>query len=223
MKKRFVLAAMLAAAPFVASAADNGVSYTYIEGGYNQARIDHDDPLLGDFDASGAYLRGAFGVSKSVYLFGGYANGEDDDTVRVEFAQDLVYEAKVEDDLTITEFGVGFHSPMGERVDFFGELAYFRMEEEFKVRTEDSEITEAGTSVDKWHANGGRASVGIRGGNETVEGWVKLGYLDASDFSGNFVGGVGGQYKFTQTWGLVGEVEVFDDLSRYMVGVRASF
>jgi len=217
MKKRFVLAAMLAAAPFAASAADNGLSYTYVEGGYNQARIDHDDELLGDFDADGGYLRGSFGVSKSVYLFGSYASGSDSDSVSIELADDTVYEAKVDDDLTTTEFGVGFHSAMGERVDFFGEVAYFRMEEEFKVRDED------GTYTDKWHANGGRASVGIRGGNEQVEGWAKIGYLDASDFHGNFVGGIGGQYKFNQTWGLVGEVEVFDSLTRYMVGVRASF
>ncbi|MDG2517740.1 hypothetical protein ABIE51_000097 [Lysobacter sp. OAE881] len=217
MKKRFVLAAMLAAAPFVASAADNGVSYTYIEGGYNQARIDHDDEILGDFDADGGYLRGSFGVSKSVYLFGSYASGEDSDNVSLDIGLPDPYEAKVDDELTISEFGVGFHSAMGERVDFIGELAYFRMEEDFKVHDDE------GTFTDKWHVNGGRASVGIRGGNEHVEGWVKVGYLDASDFSGNFVGGVGGQYKFNQTWGLVGEVEVFDDLSRYMVGVRASF
>jgi hypothetical protein len=217
MKKRFVLAAMLAAAPFAASAADNGLSYTYIEGGYNQSRIDHDDEFLGDFDADGGYLRGSFGISNSVYLFGGYASGEDSDSVSIDLGGDEPYEAKVDDELTTTEFGVGFHSTMGERVDFIGELAYFRMEEDFEIR--DSE----GTFTDKGHVNGGRASVGIRGGNERLEGWAKVGYLDASDFSGNFVGGVGGQYKFNQTWGIVGEVEVFDELSRYMVGVRASF
>ena len=218
MKKRFVLAAMLAAAPFAASAAGNGLSYTYVEGGYNQSRIDHDDEFFGDFDADGGYLRGSFGISESIYLFGGYASGEDNDTVTIDLGLAEPYEAKADDELTTTEFGVGFHSPMGENVDFIGELAYFRMEEDFKFRD-----NEGNTINDKWHVNGGRASVGIRGGNEHVEGWAKIGYLDASDFSGNFVGGVGGQYKFNQTWGLVGEVEVFDELSRYMVGVRASF
>lgn len=218
MKKRFVLAAMLAAVPFVASAQDNGLSYTYVEGGYNQLRIDHDeDELLGDFDADGAYLRGSVAISPSFYLFGSYATGEDSDSVSIDLGLDEVYEAKVDDELTTTEFGVGYHMPMGERVDFIGELAYFRMEEEFKIS--DGE----GTVSDKWHVNGGRASVGLRGGNERAEGWVKVGYLDASDFSGNFVGSVGGQFKFNRTWGVVGEVEVFDELSHYMVGVRASF
>lgn len=218
MKKRFVLAAMLAAVPFVASAQDNGLSYTYVEGGYNQLRIDHDeDELLGDFDADGAYLRGSVAISPSFYLFGSYATGEDSDSVSIDLGLDEVYEAKVDDELTTTEFGVGYHMPMGERVDFIGELAYFRMEEEFKISDEE------GTVSDKWHVNGGRASVGLRGGNERAEGWVKVGYLDASDFSGNFVGSVGGQFKFNRTWGVVGEVEVFDELSHYMVGVRASF
>lgn len=218
MKKRFVLAAMLAAVPFVASAQDNGLSYTYVEGGYNQLRIDHDeDELLGDFDADGAYLRGSVAISPSFYLFGSYASGEDSDSVSIDLGLDELYEAKVDDELTTTEFGVGYHMPMGERVDFIGELAYFRMEEEFKISDEE------GTVSDKWHVNGGRASVGLRGGNERAEGWVKVGYLDASDFSGNFVGSVGGQFKFNRTWGVVGEVEVFDELSHYMVGVRASF
>ncbi len=217
MKKRFLLAAVLAAAPFAASATDNGQSYTYIEGGYNQLRIDHDDELLGDFDADGAYLRGSFGISPSIYLFGAYAQGEDNDTVGVDLGANGQFDVKVDDELTTTEFGVGFHSAMGERVDFIGELAYFRMEEDFKVSSEGESESES------WHANGGRASVGLRGGSERAEGWIKLGYLDASDFSGNFVGNLGGQFKFNRTWGLVGEVEVFDDLSRYMVGVRASF
>jgi hypothetical protein len=216
MKKRFLLAAVLAAAPFAVSAADNGLSYTYVEGGYNQLRIDHDDEFLGDFDADGGYLRGSFEISPAVYLLGSYSQGEDNDTVTFEDGADT-FDIKVDDEITHTEFGVGFHSAMGEGVDFIGELAYFRMEEDFKVRTPDE--TESGSV----HANGGRASVGIRGGNERVEGWVKLGYLDASDFEGNFVGGVGGQYKFTRNFGLVAEVEVFDELSRFMVGARASF
>ena len=216
MKKRFLLAAVLAAAPFAASAADNGLSYTYIEGGYNQLRIDHDDELLGDFDADGGYLRGSFQVSPSVYLLGSYSQGEDNDTVTFEDF-DGTFDVKVDDELTHTEFGVGFHSAMGEGVDFIGELAYFRMEEDFKVRFPDETVDGSN------HYNGGRASVGIRGGNEHVEGWVKLGYLDASDFHGNFVGSLGGQYKFNRTFSLVGEVEVFDELSRFMVGARASF
>ncbi|MBU8977232.1 MULTISPECIES: hypothetical protein [unclassified Lysobacter] len=216
MKKRFVLAAVLAATPFAASATDNGLSYTYIEGGYNQLRIDHDDELLGDFDADGGYLRGSFGISQSVYLFGSYSQGEDNDTVTFEDG-DETFDVKVDDETSHTEFGVGFHSAMGENVDFIGELAYFRMEEDIKISAEGES--------ESWsdHVNGGRASVGIRGGTDRAEGWVKLGYLDASDFSGNFVGGVGGQFKFNRTWGLVGEVEVFDELSRYMIGVRASF
>ena len=46
-----------------------------------------------------------------------------------------------------------------------------------------------------------RATVGLRGGNERVEGGVKLGYLDSGDFRDHFVGVLGAQYRFTRTWG----------------------
>ena len=52
---------------------------------------------------------------------------------------------------------------------------------------------------------------------------VKAGYLDGSNLSGSFVGDLGGQVKFNATWGLVGEIEVIEDVTRYSVGVRASF
>lgn len=68
-----------------------------------------------------------------------------------------------------------------------------------------------------------RATVGLRGGNERVEGGVKLGYLDSGDFRDHFVGVLGAQYRFTRTWGLVAEYEETDEMRRYQVGLRASF
>lgn len=213
MKKRFVLAALLAAAPFAASAADNGLSYTYVEGGYTQARIDMDDEdLLGDFDAKGGYVRGSFEVSPSFYLFGSYSRAKDDDSVEFFDAQ-----IDVEDELTTLEGGVGYHMPMGERVDFIAEASYLRLEEEITIAFDGE------SESDTFDNNAGRLAIGVRGGSQRLEGWVKAGYIDGSDFSGEFVGNVGGQIKFNQTWGVVGEVEIFDELTRYMVGVRASF
>ena len=216
MKKRFILAAMLAAAPFAAFAEDNGFSYTYVEGGYTQARVDNDDELLGDFDAKGAYLRGSFAVSPSFYFFGGFSRAKDDDSVTFDLGDEQI-RVDVEDELTLAEGGVGYHMAMGERVDFLAELSYLRLEEEVKVSAEGESEKES------FDNNAGRIAVGLRGGSERMEGWVKAGYIDGSDFSGEFVGTLGGQYKFNQTWGLVGEVEVFNDLTRFNAGVRASF
>ena len=46
---------------------------------------------------------------------------------------------------------------------------------------------------------------------------VKALVLDLDSFVG------GGQVGFNRTWGLVGEVEVIEDTTRYSLGVRASF
>ena len=45
----------------------------------------------------------------------------------------------------------------------------------------------------------------------------------ATTSSNNFTGTIGAQYKFGQTWGLVGEVEFADGGEVYLLGLRASF
>ena len=73
-------------------------------------------------------------------------------------------------------------------------------------------------------AEGRNATVGLRGKpSARTELWVKGGYIDGSDFEGSFAGYLGGQVSFNRTWGLVGEVEVIEDTTRYSLGVRASF
>lgn len=218
MKKRFVLAAMLAAAPFVASAADNGLSYTYVEGGYAQAKINENFEDFGDVDASGGYLKGSFEISPSFYVFGSYAKASDDETI------EPITDGKIrlEDDFTQAEGGVGYHMAWGENVDFIAEAAYVSVERDVDAHgwVEDELVYEESVTIDQ---KGGRAALGVRGGNDRAEGWLKIGYLGGSDFDGNFIGTLGGQYKFNATWGLVGEVEVIDDVTRYTAGVRASF
>ena len=67
-------------------------------------------------------------------------------------------------------------------------------------------------------------SVGVRGSfSPNFEATLKANYTDGSDFDGDFSGTVGAQYKFTQTWGVVGEAEFGDGGEAYLVGLRASF
>jgi hypothetical protein len=40
---------------------------------------------------------------------------------------------------------------------------------------------------------------------------------------GTWTGTLGGQVNFTPTWGLVGEVQAYDEVTQFSVGVRASF
>lgn len=205
MIKQFALATVLAAAPLAAVASD--LSYTYVEGGYAKLHIDEDD--LGSPEGDGGYLRGSFAVNPQIHLFGGV--GRVSETFGL---ASIGFDAELEVDVTRSEFGVGYHQAMGERVDFVAELSYLRLD----IDTEIEGFSEGADT------KGGRASLGLRGNaSERVEGWVKVGYLDGGDFEGDFVGTLGGQFKFNQTWGVVGEVEIIDDNTQYLAGVRASF
>ena len=195
MKKQLTLALALAIAPFAASAGE--LNYTYVEGGYANVEIDGEDLGAGDIDFDGFQLRGSAAVAESVYLFGGYGSVTNDD-----FGTDI--------DFSEIQLGAGFRHGLSERADFIAELGYVRQE-----------LEAMGDSID---AKGGRLSVGFRGlMTDRFEGLVKASYNDGGDFDGDFSFTAGAQFKFNPTWGLVGEVEAGEDVTKYLVGVRASF
>lgn len=105
------------------------------------------------------------------------------------------------------EIGVGYGHDLSENLDLISEIAYL-----------NSDVDGFGS------ADGYRASVGLRGSfSDSFEGLIKANYVDGDDFDGDFSGTVGAQYKFTQTWGVTGEVEFADGGETYLVGLRASF
>ena len=207
--RTLIAAALLAALPFAASAAE-GVSYTYVEAGWNQVEVD--DDWLGNPDGDGGYLRGSFAIAENVHLFGGYS---------VVSTSYRYAPARVKYEVAQPEFGIGYHQEFTERLDFTADLAWMRLEAKTRISgTGDAELN--GTYKD--HVNGGRATVGLRGKpSARTELWARAGYIDGSDVEGSFAGYLGGQVAFNRTWGLVGEVEVIEDATRYSVGVRASF
>lgn len=197
MKKQLLLALALAAAPFAASA--NDLSYTYVEGSLARMNLDLDG--FGDVDFDGGQLRGSVKVADALYLFGGYGRVRNDD-------------AGIDIDFNESQFGLGFRAPVGAGADFIAEIGLVRQE-----------IKAVG---ERDHADGGRLSLGFRGqSGGTLEGWVKGSYNDGGDFDGDFSATLGAQLKFNPTWGLVAEIEHGDlgdlELTRYSVGVRASF
>lgn len=196
MKKHLALALALAlAAPVAASA--NELSYTYVEGGYAQVTLDGEDLGAGDIDFDGFQLRGSAAMTDNVYAFGGYGSVTNDD-----FGADI--------DVNEVQLGAGFRHGLSERADFIAELGYVRQE-----------VEALGESFD---ATGGRLSAGFRGLlSDHFEGLVKASYNDGGDFEGDFSFTAGAQVKFNPTWGLVGEIEAGEDLTKYLVGVRASF
>jgi hypothetical protein len=205
MRNTLLLTALLAAMPFAASA--NETTYTYVEGGY--ARLNIDDSENSNQGLDGGYLRGSFAVGEQVHLFGGYGHVTNDFDIGGFDVELTVKQA---------EFGVGYHMPLTERIDFTADIAYLRQEIEATGSFGGASASEEAT------ANGGRATLGLRGKPSTrTEAWIKAGYIDGGDFEGDFVGTLGGQIQFSQTWGIVGEVELIEDSTQYLLGVRASF
>lgn len=87
-----------------ASAQDEAMSYTYIDGGYVNTEIDH--PL--NVDGDGLGVRGSFAITDRVFLLGDYTS------------QDLDYNI----DFDQLEVGVGGHMPLADALDVVGSVSY---------------------------------------------------------------------------------------------------
>lgn len=207
MRKILIVAALLAAAPFAASA--DALSYTYVEGGWTQAKTN--DDVFNDPTVDGGYVRGSIALAEQVHVFGGWNYGSksydyDYGTMKLKLNQ--------------PELGIGYHMPFSDRVDYTADIAWVRQQAEITVKDVDY-----GRFTAKDHTNLVRATMGLRGKpSRMTEAWIKAGYMDGgNDFKGTWVGTVGGQINFTRTWGLVGEISGYRDVTQYSAGVRASF
>lgn len=210
MRKMLVLAAaLLAAAPLAASAAES-MSYTYVEGGWTQQQISvpGSNPKL-----DGGYIRGSFAIAEQVNVFGGYST-----TSKTYRLDDGLGEYRIKNTIDQPELGIGYHMPMTDRLDFTADLAWTRINNE--VKYDDGDFSD----TVKVHTNAGRGALGVRGKpSRATEAWLKAGYIDGSDMDGVWIGTLGGQVSFNRNWGIVGEVQYYDDVTQYSVGVRASF
>ncbi|MDI9237945.1 outer membrane beta-barrel protein [Lysobacter sp. LF1] len=210
MKKQLVLALALAAAPFAAMA--DGHSYSYVEGGYaqlNQELPDVDDAQIDDIEAAGFFIAGSAELGESFHLFGAYRSGDDDVGVTIPG----LGSGSVGVDMSQYQIGLGYHSSVGTRTDLVAEVS--ALGTEIDVQDDGAEAMEGDDF---------RLSVGVRHLiADPVEVWVKANYTDGDAFDSAGSVSAGLQYKFTQTWGLVGEVEAGSEFSLFGVGVRASF
>ncbi|MBB3824653.1 hypothetical protein [Xanthomonas arboricola] len=207
MRNTLILAALLAAAPFAAYA--EGLSYSYIEGGWNRTEISVNDD---SDDLDGGYIRGSWQIAEPVYVFAGYQRAEKDFNLGAGFV--------LEGTLQQANLGIGYRQEMTERVEFTADISVLRSKVESDLRRGGRSL---GDSSDT--STLGFGNLGLRGKpSPRTEAWIKAGYIDGSDVDeGEFVGTLGGQVNFTTTWGLVGEVEFIDNANQYRVGVRASF
>jgi hypothetical protein len=195
MKKPLVLALVLAVAPCAASARDSLGSYTYVEGGFSRLNVDND--ATGDIDFNGGYLRTSIEMGDALYLLGGLAYGTSSDL-------------PVDVDAREAHLGLGYKHTFADNFDLTVETAFQRQE------LDDGNVKDV--------LNNTRLGVGVRGAfTDNLEGWVKVNYVDGGAYDGDFVGTLGAQVVINETWGIVGEVDAGGDVSRYGIGIRASF
>lgn len=217
MKKQLALAVVLATASFGATADE--LSYNYVDLGYQQSDIDD----LGDGD--GAVVNASVALGESLHLFGSYARQSAEERL---FIEDLDDTATLDIDINTYRIGLGYNHAFNERLDLVVRGAYER--QHFDVS-----IADIGSGDGK--ADGYSAEVGVRGLlADRFEGWAMAGYADVGSINveGESIDGdegdddqvygrLGAQFKFNDTWGIVGETRLSDDYNQYSIGLRASF
>lgn len=196
MKRSLLALAMMAAVPALAlsaaaSAAD-GLSYSYVEGGYVATDADGGD-------AEGFGGNASFAVHPNFHVFGGYSHQEIDSS-DVDFDQ--------------WRLGVGYNHPVAANTDLVTRIAY----ENFRTDDFRAGGVVVAPGVD---ADGYSAEVGVRSAlTPMLEGYALAGYEDGDQFDGDLYGRLGAQVKFNRNWGVSGDVKIADGDTQWMVGPR---
>ncbi len=197
MKRALFALALAAALPMSAQASE--LSYSFVEVDYLNSSSEIFSSS--NFDTEGYGVRGSFGFAENFYVSGGYANN------------DFGFGGADEDRWNL---GFGYHRALYDQADWFVEVGY-------------TDISSFAPVLDDNYYD---VSIGLRGSiSDRFEGIAKLSYNDGADFSGGFYpqydgaisATVGLQWRINEMWGIVGEIEAYEDDTDYTLGVRASF
>jgi opacity protein-like surface antigen len=193
MKRALLGLALAALLPVSAQAADNAVSYNYVEGGYTNA-----DWAEGDFD--GFSLAGSIGFADHWYGSATYRQVDDNDF-----------------DVTLDEttINLGWHTAIQQNVDFFAELGYVNLGVDIEDFDSESENGyRAGLGV--------RAMVAPNFELKGKVSYTDISELDGEFGVGvgavwhfNPTWGITGSYEHTQL--------LDEDMDIWGLGIRASF
>lgn len=140
MRNTLILAALLAAAPFAASA--EGLSYSYVEGGWNRTEINVNDD---SDDIDGGYIRGSWKIAEPVYVLAGYQRATKDYNLGGGF--------EIEGTLEQATVGIGYRQEMTERVEFIADISVLRSKVESDLRLRGRSIDDASDSTNLGFAN----------------------------------------------------------------------
>lgn len=194
MKRSLLALTLMAALPFAASAAE-GVSYTYVEGGYAATNTDAGD-------ADGFAIKGSGAIAPNFHVFGGYSNQEIEDT-DIDFDQ--------------WQVGLGYNHQIAPNADLVTRVAYEKFDAGSDIFGNDLEAdgysVEAGVRGALTPNFEGYAFAGYEDGDD----------LDGASRDGEFYGRLGALVKFNQTWGVNGDVKFVDGDTQWFVGPRLSW
>jgi Ax21 family sulfation-dependent quorum factor len=200
MKRALFALALAAALPMSAQASE--LSYSFVELDYlNSHAAVHSGPGGPGIGSEGYGVRGSFGFADKFYVSGAYANG-DLDLFSI--------------DLDKWNLGFGYHQSINDQADWFASVGYTKLESDEPV------LDDAFYNV----------TFGLRGSlSDHFEGTAKISYNDGADFDGVFYPqydsafsvGAGLKWNINEMWGIVGEIEAYEDSTDYTIGVRASF
>jgi len=191
MLRSVLFTALLA---FSASATAQGFDYSYFSVGYT--RMNLDDGFI-DVDGDGFGLNGSFEVGESFFIFAGYSAGEFE-------------EQGITVDLDSLNAGIGWHTPLSDKVDFVTGLSY-----------EYIDVSALGQSIDD---NGIGLGVGLRfQASEAIELNAGINYVDMGDGGDDTGFGVGMLYGVSENVDIGISGDWGDDSSAYGISGRFYF
>lgn len=167
-------------------------SYNFISGSFSQ--IDFDD-INADGDSLG--IGGSLEVGENFFVFGSYSVADVDDGF-------------LSADVDSLSAGIGYHTPMSEKVDFVGSVSYEYV---------DVSVPGFGSADE----NGFGLGVGLRyAASADFELNAGISYVDLGD-SDDTSFGAGFLYNFTENFAVGVAGDWSDDTTAYGIGVRFYF
>jgi hypothetical protein len=205
IKRSLIALALAAALPMSAQATEEGLSFTFVEADYVSTDVQ-------DVDLNGFAVRGNVAFHENWYVAGSLSRSSKGDL-------DWGYSEPVDLDFEQGTLGVGFHTALGEHVQFLAEAAYVNYGFELSAGT-------LGISNERY--NGYRGTAGIRallGPKFELDGRVH--YTSVDEIDDGIGAEVNGVFHINKTWGIAAGYEQHDmdggDLQQWKLGVRASF
>ena len=199
MKIALLAVALCAALSSTVAVAADGISYNHVEAGYLKTDVAG--------DASGWAANGSWAFHPNFHAFAGYASQNVDDFRRADFER--------------WHLGVGYNREVSSNVDLVSRLSYHMVDFD---NTPFAFPPPAPAPIAQKHANSFTIETGVRGAiGYRLEGEAMAGYGDLGVGNGEFYVRLGAQVKFSEGWGIAGDVKLVSGDTQWFVGPRLSW